>query len=471
MLRYLIGIVRKHKLKLSHRQHVQILLYLVLRDRVSHSTRTNSGSKATSSGNTKADIGIQSIHSLRALEVLRHILSLHTARDIGRLIPHIERQEPSEMTKKASGPSTVYGGGSGNGNGSTTTNGNTSTTTNGNTRSRKRSLSPFATVNSRPRRGRGSTTSASRSRSPVKKDARQTSKSKTTGPTWVGDDDEDDDEGSDADDGHLNPYGDTYGRSNGIGDGDTPKWMKWDTVRQSRLQREAWRMMGTAAGGQKGIWRLLWEPDEKGKGQGKGGAKVKGPTQGGSGDDGEDDDDEDTEASGGERRLSPGFWRLLGWLLDLWEKDARETSTGEGSKASSIMIGNGEYITFSPFRTMRKLHIAELLILRCAESSGIASSFSPLFLLQLPQYRSNLTSEQISDSGDVMQVVQAAYVVSEDSAHAQRAKQSRYESENDDDPPALAGRLLSLVSVHTESLVHGKYLLTITLIARSIRFT
>ncbi|KAK4688200.1 hypothetical protein P7C73_g1901, partial [Tremellales sp. Uapishka_1] len=79
---------------------------------------------------------------------------------------------------------------------------------------------------------------------------------------------------------------------------DPPRWLDWEP--RGADEKRVHRLMGGCRS--RGIWSLLWIVQQR--------SKVK-----------EEDDEEEV----GDKVVSERGWILLGWLLDFWEKDERES--------------------------------------------------------------------------------------------------------------------------------------------------
>nr|XP_031859458.1 uncharacterized protein CI109_005104 [Kwoniella shandongensis]KAA5526530.1 hypothetical protein CI109_005104 [Kwoniella shandongensis] len=105
---------------------------------------------------------------------------------------------------------------------------------------------------------------------------------------------------------------------------ETPKWLDWD-YRRSELHRQVWRTLKRCR--DEGVWALLWESDgNKGKGKGKM-RRVD-----------ENADMEEEEQGQSDRVVSEVGWRILEWLVKLWEQDESEQQVAEGQIPHSRLL-------------------------------------------------------------------------------------------------------------------------------------
>ncbi|WVQ80137.1 hypothetical protein IAT38_002239 [Cryptococcus sp. DSM 104549] len=104
-----------------------------------------------------------------------------------------------------------------------------------------------------------------------------------------------------------------------------PPWMScWEGDRaRSDLHKTLWRAMRRCL--DEGVWALIWEGAED---LGKKPSKVKKEVV--------DDDDDDEESK--EVVVGETGWRMLEWLVDVWEKDLRERKAAEEPKEYSPLL-------------------------------------------------------------------------------------------------------------------------------------
>ncbi|KAK6909862.1 hypothetical protein L486_00486 [Kwoniella mangroviensis CBS 10435] len=91
-----------------------------------------------------------------------------------------------------------------------------------------------------------------------------------------------------------------------------PIWLQWD-YKRSDLHKSIWRCMKACRN--EGVWALLWDKAAQVK------AKTERPGR-------SIDDDEEGDRKA-HRNLTTEGWKLLEWLVQLWEKDRSERDLGE----------------------------------------------------------------------------------------------------------------------------------------------
>lgn len=94
---------------------------------------------------------------------------------------------------------------------------------------------------------------------------------------------------------------------------DRPAWLDWEA--EGNVPKQIMAYMQRAKS--EGIWALLWQD----------------PTGAGSASEEDEDEDEEDEDEDGNRIsgkvVSDGGWKLLGWLVDFWDKDCQSHPQGQ----------------------------------------------------------------------------------------------------------------------------------------------
>lgn len=185
-------------------------------------------------------------------------------------------------------------------------------------------------------------------------------------------------EDSDGEGDHGDRLNDDRGADDNIkaGSNALPEWIRWKGSGGSKLQRQTYRVMRALVGdgqggrGGLGVWPLLWAKapapkDTKDAMSASARARMPAAAQSHTretkeaartdierpdsplssasdlSDLSEDEAEDGRNAARGDFGLSPGGWKLLGWLVDVWEKDAKEYAKEIGASRGNAR-GTGE---------------------------------------------------------------------------------------------------------------------------------
>lgn len=99
---------------------------------------------------------------------------------------------------------------------------------------------------------------------------------------------------------------------------DRPAWLDWEA--EGNVPKQIMAFMQRAKS--EGIWALLWQ----------------GPTGAGSASEEDEDEDEEEGDRTAGKVVSEGGWKILGWLIDLWDKDSQSHPQGPSRPPNSELL-------------------------------------------------------------------------------------------------------------------------------------
>ncbi|ODO08352.1 hypothetical protein L198_00077 [Cryptococcus wingfieldii CBS 7118] len=162
-----------------------------------------------------------------------------------------------------------------------------------------------------------------------------------------------------------------------------PAYLRWDYDRGG-MDKAIWKRMRRCR--DEGLWELMYEEPEEGRGRGRGRGQTSPLTTPSSLRDGEDDE----ESPATHRRLSMPGWRLLQWFVAVCEKDTA-------------------------------LHVPR----------GV--SYSPVFLRQIKKPYDSTGQMQRSEADHIMGILHEAFEIEDEETETETDFESLPEEEEDDD--------------------------------------